>query len=127
MTSISKKNEPVTKVTQFQINEMKNKVNEAAGIKKKIVEESIDENINRTDIWHINARNIDQALESFSANDKPNMNVSTRLKASYLGFEEKRLAELKKENPRLKLSQLKEIVWKEFQKSSSNPLNQVHI
>lgn len=47
-----------------------------------------------------------------------------RLKAAYNVFEERRLKELKIENPSLRLSQLKQMVFKEWQKSSENPLNQ---
>lgn len=46
------------------------------------------------------------------------------MKAAYNAFEDKRLAELKIENPTLRLSQLKQLVFKEWQKSPENPLNQ---
>jgi len=47
-----------------------------------------------------------------------------RLKAAYLAYEEKHLPGLRKENPGLKLSQVKEILWKQWQKAPENPLNQ---
>lgn len=46
-----------------------------------------------------------------------------RLKAAYNAFEERRLQELKMENPSLRLSQLKQMIFKEWQKSPENPLN----
>lgn len=47
-----------------------------------------------------------------------------RMKAAYTAFEEKRLAQLKEEQPTLRLSQLKQLIFKEWQKSPENPLNQ---
>jgi hypothetical protein len=47
-----------------------------------------------------------------------------RLKAAYTAFEEKRIPQLKEEHPTLRLSQLKQLVKKEWQKSPENPLNQ---
>ena len=45
------------------------------------------------------------------------------MKAAYTEFEERRLQELKAENKSLKLSQLKQMVFKEWQKHPDNPLN----
>lgn len=46
-----------------------------------------------------------------------------RLKAAYAAFEERRLRELKEANSTLRLSQLKQLIFKEWQKSPENPLN----
>lgn len=46
-----------------------------------------------------------------------------RMKAAYTAFEERRLKTLKEEQPTLRLSQLKQIIFKEWQKSPENPLN----
>lgn len=46
------------------------------------------------------------------------------MKAAYAAFEERRLKQLKEENPTLRLSQLKQMLFKEWQKSPENPLNQ---
>ena len=46
-----------------------------------------------------------------------------RVKAAYQEFESKRLPILKTENPNLRLSQLKQMLKKEWQKSPDNPLN----
>ena len=45
------------------------------------------------------------------------------MKAAYEEFEKSRLPQLKAENPGLRLSQLKQIIWKEWTKSPDNPLN----
>ncbi len=63
------------------------------------------------------------------------MNISTdeteldrhperRLKAAYNAFEELNLPRLKLENPNLRLSQLKQLLKKDWMKSPENTLNQ---
>lgn len=47
-----------------------------------------------------------------------------RMKAAYNAFEEINLPRLKAENPGLRLSQLKQLIWKEWLKSPQNPTNQ---
>ena len=46
-----------------------------------------------------------------------------RMKAAYEDFENERLPQLKAENPSMRLSQLKQMLRKEWQKSPDNPLN----
>lgn len=47
-----------------------------------------------------------------------------RMKAAYSSFEEVNLPRLKIENPSLRHTQLKQILFKEWQKSPENPMNQ---
>jgi Coiled-coil domain-containing protein 124 /Oxs1 len=47
-----------------------------------------------------------------------------RMKAAYAAFEEERLPELKAEHPNMRLSQVKQLLWKEWLKSPRNPVNQ---
>lgn len=47
-----------------------------------------------------------------------------RLKAAFSAFEEANMPRIKEENPTLRLSQLKQILRKEWMKSPENPLNQ---
>ena len=47
-----------------------------------------------------------------------------RVKAAYQKYEEENLPILKKENPNMRLSQLKQILKKDWMKSPENPLNQ---
>ena len=47
-----------------------------------------------------------------------------RMKAAYAAFEEENLPRLKEENPNLRLSQLKQLLRKDWMKSPSNPMNQ---
>lgn len=46
------------------------------------------------------------------------------MKAAWVAYEEKHLQRLKKENPTLRLSQIKQLLRKEFERSSENPKNQ---
>ena len=45
------------------------------------------------------------------------------MKAAFEDFETVRLAQLKSENPSMRLSQLKQMLRKEWQKHPDNPLN----
>lgn len=45
------------------------------------------------------------------------------MKAAYAAFEENHLARLKEENPNARLSQLKQMLKKDWTKSPENPLN----
>ena len=71
------------------------------------------------------ARNIDEAIGVLSGGgQKVDRHPEKRMKAAFNEFEQKRYRELKAENPTLKRSQLKEILWREWQKSPDNPKNQ---
>lgn len=62
---------------------------------------------------------------SFSVSDKDSdLHPEKRLKAAYKEFETQNLPRIKTENPSLRLSQWKQILWKEWTKSPQNPLNQ---
>ena len=46
-----------------------------------------------------------------------------RVKAAWRAFEEARLTQMRQENPSLKLSQIRQMLRKEWQKSPLNPMN----
>ena len=46
------------------------------------------------------------------------------MKAAYQKFEEENLPILKQENPNMRLSQLKQMLKKDWMKSPDNPMNQ---
>merc|ERR1711892_1565169 len=86
----------------------------------------IEENLNKLDI-HDGAQTVDEAIDmltSSSSGSKQDRHPEKRLKATFAKFEEERYESVKSENPSLKRSQLKEIIWKNWQKSLQNPLNQ---
>ena len=60
---------------------------------------------------------------SIVQDEKVDKHPEKRMKAAYTEFEERRLQELKAENKSLKLSQLKQMIFKEWQKHPDNPLN----
>jgi len=72
---------------------------------------------------------VDEALKMLSVRDSTgkesgiDKHPERRQKAAYNAFEEKRLAILKAENPSLRLSQLKQLVFEEWKKSPDNPMN----
>lgn len=79
----------------------------------------------------LNASNIDDALDALSltkANpaEKLEKHPERRFPAAYKAFEERRLPEVKTENPGLRRNQMVELVRKEFERSPENPFNQVH-
>lgn len=51
-------------------------------------------------------------------------NPEKRLKSAYTLYEEKFMPILKAENPTLRLSQLRQLLKKQWQKSPENPMNQ---
>jgi len=73
------------------------------------------------------ARNVDEAIAQLTVGDAgpaADQHPEKRMKAALKSYEKSRLPGLKGEQPGLRLSQYKEIIWKEFQKSPQNPLNQ---
>lgn len=72
----------------------------------------------------VEARNVEDAISVLSVNDKQESHPERRLKAAYAQFEEERLPVLKAENPNMRLSQIKQLLRKEWLKSPDNPLNQ---
>ncbi|EGT39109.1 hypothetical protein CAEBREN_09380 [Caenorhabditis brenneri] len=85
----------------------------------------LEQNMNKLEIVEGDARNVDEALkvlgDAQAADD--DKHPEKRMRAAYLAFEEKRLAELKIKHPTFRLSQLKQVLKKEWQKSPENPLN----
>lgn len=55
------------------------------------------------------------------------MHPEKRMRAAYLEFEEENLERLKKENPNMRLSQIKQLLKKEWQKSPKNPMNKIFL
>ena len=62
----------------------------------------------------------------FSSVGEPAMekHPEKRIKAAFATYEEKNLPILKAENPNMRLSQLKQMLKKDWMKSPENPMNQ---
>ncbi|KAI4480369.1 coiled-coil domain-containing protein 124 [Polistes fuscatus] len=118
--------QPIAKITKCEILEATERRNQAAKIeKKKEKEKPIEENLNRIVIEGESAHGIDEALSILSVKDpEVDRHPEKRLKAAYASFEEKMMPIIKEQNPTLRLSQLKQILKKEWMKSPENPLNQ---
>lgn len=68
---------------------------------------------------YLNISNISSVGE-----DKTDRHPEKRMKAAFNAFEEANMERLKQENPNLRLSQLKQLLKKEWMKSPENPMNQ---
>jgi len=129
------------RVTKFEIEKQKEKEivvkkKEEEKKKQEEVEPPLEENINQvirdknielaekgeTDSV-VEARSVDEAIGKLSTSDV-DRNPEKRLKAAFTAYESINLPILRKENPSLKLSQVKELLWKQWQKAPENPLNQ---
>lgn len=81
----------------------------------------------------ISASGLDNALEALTLTKKSgavsdkdiDRHPERRFKAALAAYEERRVPEMRKENPGLRLQQVKQLVFKEFEKSPENPFNQV--
>jgi len=118
------------KLTRTQIREDAEKRNEIALEKPKQevqthLTTTLEENINRVEIEGVEARTVDEALSVLSVKETPEIDQhpEKRMKAAYEEFETERIPQLKIENPTLRLSQLKQLLRKEWQKHPNNPLN----
>lgn len=71
----------------------------------------------------IEATGVDAALGALSL-EGDDRHPEKRMKAAHTAYEEKMMEELKQEFPTLKRSQLKEKIFKMWQKAPENPMNQ---
>ncbi|CAK9803826.1 Coiled-coil domain-containing protein 124-A [Anthophora quadrimaculata] len=118
--------QPIAKISRAEILAESRKRNEVA-MKKKHEEKPIEENLNRVMMEDASAHGIDEALSILSPKE-PEMNrhPEKRVKAAYAAYEERMLPVIKEQNPTLRLSQLKQILKKDWMKSPENPLNQIY-
>ncbi|XP_017893572.1 coiled-coil domain-containing protein 124 [Ceratina calcarata] len=115
--------QPAAKITRAEIVSVTEKRNQVALKKKE--ETPLEENLNRLTIEGETAHGIDEALSVLSTKEpEVDHHPEKRVKAAYASFEERMMPIVKEQNPTLRLSQLKQILKKEWMKSSENPLNQ---
>ncbi|EFN66056.1 Coiled-coil domain-containing protein 124 [Camponotus floridanus] len=115
--------QPASKITRAEIVSITEKRNQVA--MKKEEETPIEENLNRLTLEGETAHSIDEAISILSTKDSEiDRHPEKRMKAAYATFEEKMMPIIKEQNPTLRLSQLKQILRKEWMKSPENPLNQ---
>ena len=85
------------------------------------IDDFLDWDLNKGEL---SASGIDDALEALALTGRDGGVANKDMKAAFAAFEERRTPEIRKENPGLRLQQIKNMVFKEFQKSPENPMNQ---
>lgn len=121
----------MSKVNRLQIQEEIEKRNKnielinAPKLPAKVVvaEPILEENLNRALADTVVATNVDQALAALRI-DGEDKHPEKRMRAAYKAFEAANLPIIKAENPSLRLSQWKQMLMKEWNKSPDNPFNQ---
>jgi len=94
---------------------------------KSHLDTPLEENINRIipEEGTEEARTIEDAIAVLSTGpEELDRHPERRMKAAFASYEEANMPRLKKENPNMRLSQLKQQLKKEWMKSPENPLNQ---
>ncbi|XP_007897047.1 coiled-coil domain-containing protein 124 [Callorhinchus milii] len=127
---------PPAKVTRAQIEETIKKEN---GVKQTLelkaprqqshLEVPLEENINHilAEEGAVDARSIEDAIAILSTAENVDRHPERRMKAAYEAFEEANMECMKRDNPNMRLSQLKHLLKKEWMKSPENPFNQRHL
>ncbi|CAF2374073.1 unnamed protein product [Rotaria sp. Silwood2] len=119
------------KVTQAQIQQRQaaaaaaTDTNETKQNKMDEEEIAIEENINRLKIDGSSARNVDEAINVLQSSSQISLDShpEKRMRAAFEVYEKENLPKLKQEHPSLRLSQLKQLLKKEWMKSPDNPFN----
>ena len=96
--------------------------------KKVVAQRALEPNLNRqraNELENGNATGIDAALNlmSLTQSGEPDRHPERRAKAAYRAFEEREMPLMREDNPGLKRSQLKELIFKKWKKSPENPFN----
>ena len=74
----------------------------------------------------VNASGLDQAVRALTVDpSSSDAHPEKRVKAAFNAYFENNLPDLKVQKPGLKMNQYKDILWKQFQKSSENPMNRI--
>ena len=115
--------------------ELRSQKLEEEKLKKKnisVQNEEVGENINQVlanakDDGDVEARNIEEAISALSTSEELDRHPERRLKAAYKKYEQEQMPILKASNPNMRLSQLRQMLHKQWQKSPENPLNQSHL
>lgn len=124
---------PGGKVTRAQIEEVllneleQQKEQELKPKEKSHLDTPLEENVNRIILEEgtEEARTVEDAIALLSTGQEElDHHPERRMKAAFAAYEEANMPRLKRENPNMRLSQLKQMLKKEWMKSPENPLNQ---
>ncbi|KAH3834277.1 coiled-coil domain-containing protein 124-like isoform X2 [Dreissena polymorpha] len=120
-----------TKLTRAQIEAEQERQRQAAAAAAKEKERvhhevPLETNINRLEDDAEAARTVEDAISVLSVKE-PDLekHPEKRMKAAFIKYEEDNLLRLKQENPNMRLSQLKQILKKDWMKAPENPMNQL--
>lgn len=93
---------------------------------KSHLEVPLQENLNRRvpEEGSVEARTIEDAIAVLSVAEEADRHPERRMRAAFTAFEEAQLPRLKQENPNMRLSQLKQLLKKEWARAPENPRNQ---
>ena len=72
----------------------------------------------------VQARTVDEAIAVLGGTTAEDKHPERRMKLAFSAFEEREMPRLKAENPTLRMSQLKQLLRKEWMKSPENPMVQ---
>lgn len=127
MNSIKSAKPRIEKVTRADITSLAEKQKAVKDTGDVLLHEKpLEENVNRLVVEGEEARSVEEAIAVLSMKEGPvDRHPERRAKAAYEAYETRRLPELKAENPNLRLSQLKQMIRKDWLKSPENPLNQI--
>lgn len=83
------------------------------------------ENLNRVILDSTVAETVEEAIAVLDSSGRldDDRHPEKRMKAAFKAYEDRNLPRIKSENPGLKLSQMKQIIFKEWQRSPENPIN----
>ncbi|RWS15339.1 hypothetical protein B4U79_10586 [Dinothrombium tinctorium] len=124
----SSKCQSSTKMTRAQIATFVDRSTDKPKSVKTPDQLPIEENVNREIVEGEVARSVTEAIAILGVKESDaDRHPEKRMKAAYLAFEEKNLPILKAENPNLRLSQIKQLLKKEWMKSPENPMNQKNV
>ncbi|KAL1114855.1 hypothetical protein AAG570_007679 [Ranatra chinensis] len=118
-----------SKISQAQINAEleKKRVNSVSKNIKKVdthLSQPLEENLNRAMFDTEVATTVTEAISILRYENEVDKHPERRVKAAYAEFEDRLLLQFKSDNPTLRLSQVKQMIRKEWDKSPQNPLNQ---
>lgn len=85
----------------------------------------LEENFNRMMFDVHVAETVEQAIQVLNVKDstEEDRHPEKRMKAAFKAYEDDQMPIMKAQNPTLKLSQLKQLIFKNWQKSPENPMN----
>ena len=122
-------------ISRAKEQQQKAKKVEEEKLKKKnisVQDNEVDVNINQVvaesrQEGEVDARNVEDAISALTTSEDLDRHPERRLKAAYKKYEDEQLPIIKAANPNMRMSQLKQLLFKQWQKAPENPLNQKHL